>query len=192
MSDWESRETNTHQDHVIAHVIGATVFGYFIFDETAFLLLDIGFIWNVYLDGEMGLLPHPVAIAELETDEITKTQLQNRVDLMLQQREPSETSLLKPLPNSTPIKTIDFLVRENSRRLSITCEQGSIVVETSLDTCEVKVMSIEPDNSESENELARAAEEEREFLKQTLAKDLGHEPSEDELNEWLREHTESY
>lgn len=139
MSAWESQETNTHQDHVIAHVIGATVFGYFIFDETAFLLLDIGFIWNIYLDGEMGLLPHPVAIAELETDEVTKAQLQNAVDLMLQQREQFKCSLLKALPGSTPIQTIDFFVRENSRRLLMACEQGSIVVETSLDTCEVKV-----------------------------------------------------
>jgi hypothetical protein len=53
-------------------------------------------------------------------------------------------------------------------------------------------MSIERSNSESKNELASAAEEEREFLKQALTKDLGHEPSEDELNAWLREHTESY
>ena len=192
MIDWISAETNTHQDHVIAHVIGATVLGYFIFDETAFLLLDIGFIWHVYLDGEMGLVPHPVAISELDTDDATKINLQNAADLILQQREPPQTSILKTLTNSTPIQTIDFFVRENSRRLSLACEQGSIVVETSLDTCEVSVMSIEPDNSESENELARAAQEEREFVRQRLAKDLGHEPTEEELNEWLREHTESY
>ena len=53
-------------------------------------------------------------------------------------------------------------------------------------------MSIEPDDSESENDLAAVAQEEREFVRQRLAKDLGHEPTEEELNEWLREHTESY
>ena len=62
--NWTDCETNTHQDGVIAHVIGATILGHFILDETAFLLLDIGFLWNIYLDAEMGLLPHPVAIGE--------------------------------------------------------------------------------------------------------------------------------
>ena len=192
MTDWTPAETNTHQDHVIAHVIGATVLGYFIFDETAFLLLDIGFIWNVYLDGEMGLVPHPVAISELDADDATKTKLQNAADLILQQREPPQTGILKALTNSTPVQTIDFFVRENSRRLSIACAQENIVVDTSFDTCEVSVMFIDPDNSESQNELTRAAHEEREFVRQRLAKDLGHEPTEEELNEWLREHTESY
>jgi hypothetical protein len=138
MSDWTLADTNTHQDHVIAHVIGATVLGYFIFDETAFLLLDIGFIWNIYLDGEMGLLPHPVAIVELEVDDQTKTQLQSEVDAALQQRT-STIKLLKRFANSTPIQTVEFFVRENSRRLFLTCEQGNIVVETSLETCEVTI-----------------------------------------------------
>ena len=138
MIDWIHAETNTHQDHVIAHVVGATVLGYFVFDETAFLLLDIGFIWHVYLDGEMGLRPHPVAVAELETAAETKNRVQNEVDAVLQQRGSTE-QFLKRFPNGSPIQTVDFFVRENSRRLLLTCEQGSIVVETSLDTCEVTV-----------------------------------------------------
>jgi len=136
---WNPAETNTHQDHVIAHVVGATVLGYFVFDETAFLLLDIGFIWHMYLDGEMGLRPNPVAISELETDQSTKSQLQREVDAALQQRPYGEGKLFQLLPNATPIQSVDFFVRENSRRLLIACEEGSIVVETSLDTGEVTV-----------------------------------------------------
>jgi len=136
---WNPAETNTHQDHVIAHVVGATVLGYFVFDETAFLLLDIGFIWHMYLDGEMGLRPNPVAISELETDQSTKSQLQREVDAALQQRPCGEGKLFQLLPNATPIQSVDFFVRENSRRLLIACEEGSIVVETSLDTGEVTV-----------------------------------------------------
>jgi hypothetical protein len=139
MSDWESAETNTHQDHVIAHVIGATVVGYFVFDETAFLLLDIGFIWHMYLDGEMGLRPHPVAIAELETDHSTKTELQAHVDAALQQRGDDRESLFNPLPNVSPIQSVEFFVRENARRLLIACEEGNIVVETLLDSGEVTI-----------------------------------------------------
>lgn len=47
-------------------------------------------------------------------------------------------------------------------------------------------------NSDDENDLVAAAREEREFVRQTLAEELGREPTDDELNEWLREHTESY
>ena len=66
---WTPAETNKHQDHVIAHVIGATPLGYFIHDETAYVLLDIGFIWNIYLDMEMGLVPQVMAFSELGVDE---------------------------------------------------------------------------------------------------------------------------
>jgi hypothetical protein len=139
MTNWTPGETNTHQDHVIAHVVGATVLGYFVFDETSFLLLDIGFIWHLYLDGEMGLRPHPVAISELETDQSTKSQLQREVDAALQQRSYGEGKLFQLLPNATPIQSVDFFVRENSRRFVISCEEGSIIVETSLDSGEVTV-----------------------------------------------------
>src|SRR5829696_7982173 len=81
---WTIAETNTHQDHVIAHVIGATPLGHFIWDETAYLLLDIGFVWNIYLNMEMGLLPHPVAIADLEADDTTKSELRTDVDVLMQ------------------------------------------------------------------------------------------------------------
>jgi hypothetical protein len=40
--------------------------------------------------------------------------------------------------------------------------------------------------------LEDAAEHEREYLRQRLRAELGREPTEDELNEWLREHTEGY
>ena len=139
MQDWELAETNTHQDHVIAHVVGATVIGYFVFDETAFLLLDIGFIWHLYLDGEMGLRPHPVAISELDTDQSMKTELQREVDAALQQRANGEGKLLQLLPNASPIQSVDFFVRENSRRFVLSCDDGSIIVETSLESGEVTV-----------------------------------------------------
>src|SRR6267142_3261126 len=70
-SDWTERETTKHQDHVIAHVLGTTVLGWCIAGDAAHLLLDIGFLWTIYLDGEMNLLPQGVAISELEGDELT-------------------------------------------------------------------------------------------------------------------------
>src|SRR5688500_875611 len=115
---WTPLETNTHQDHVIAHVLGATPLGHFIWDETAFILLDIGFIWNIYLDLEMGLVPHPVAIAELDADEATKNELRSKVDLWLRNT------------TSSPIESVEVFESGDERRLVLVCEDGKLVIET--------------------------------------------------------------
>lgn len=139
MSEWTVVETNTHQDHVIAHVIGVTVVGYFVWDETAYLLLDIGFIWNIYLDGEMGLVPQSQAIAELEASEEFKREIKSDIDSISRDVADSRLQALSVPDLTTPIRTVDFELRENSRRLVLTCEEGTIVVETSLDNAEVKI-----------------------------------------------------
>ena len=117
---WTPLETNTHQDHVIAHVIGATPLGHFIWDETAFILLDIGFIWNIYLDLEMGLVPHPVAIAELDADDETKSELRSKVDVWLSGE------------GHSPIESIEVFESGDERRLVLVCEEGRLVIETSI------------------------------------------------------------
>ena len=127
---WTAAETKRHQDHVIAHVVGATPLGHFVWDETAYLLLDIGFIWNVYLDMEMGLLPHPVTIAELDADDTIKSELRTDVDLLLQGGE--NPARIKCVEHPTPIESVELFESENGRRLVLICEQGSLVIETSL------------------------------------------------------------
>lgn len=117
---WTVMETDTHQDHVIAHVIGATPLGHFVWDETAYILLDIGFIWFLYLDLQMGLVPHPVAIAELEANEEIKNELRSRIDLWLRDA------------SASPIESVEMFESGDARRLEIVCEQGSLVIETSL------------------------------------------------------------
>jgi hypothetical protein len=108
---WTTAETNKHQDHVIAHVIGATPLEYFIHDETAYLLLDIGFIWNIYLDMEMGLVPERLAISELG------------VDAELLQRTNVECG---------PIESVEMFEDDQERRLVLNGEQGLLIIETSL------------------------------------------------------------
>jgi hypothetical protein len=49
-----------------------------------------------------------------------------------------------------------------------------------------------PENGGSDDSLDDAARREQDYLRQRLRDELGREPSEDELNEWLREHTEGY
>jgi hypothetical protein len=142
-TDWSARETNTHQDHVIAHVIGATVLGYFIANEAAYLLLDIGFIWIVYLDGEMGLVPQSMAIAELESDETMKTQL--REDMRRLERADADDdslTLFALAPGGCLITEVTFREREDERRLLITGEEANLTIESSLTTAVIQVYSV--------------------------------------------------
>lgn len=138
--DWTARETNTHQDHVIAHVVGATVLGYFTANEAAYLLLDIGFIWIMYLDGEMGLVPQSMAIAELEVDEETKTLL--REDLRRLENANIEQSSLKRFTKAADgclITEVDFQERDDERCLLIVGEEANLSLETSLTTGEIRI-----------------------------------------------------
>jgi len=139
MSEWEPAETNTHQDHVIAHVLGASVLGYFTWDETAYLLLDIGFIWNIYLDGEMGLVPQSQAVNELAADDALKNQIRQDVDAITMTTDKAVLRAISVPVLSSPIQTVEFFVRDNSRRLVLACEESTLVVETSLNTGGVKV-----------------------------------------------------
>src|SRR6185295_12939188 len=100
---WTELATNKHQDHVIAHVIGATPLGHFIHDETAYLLLDIGFIWNIYLDMEMGLVPQRLALSELGVDV-----------------ESFQTTI-----ECGPIESVELSEDDQERRSALHCEHGA-------------------------------------------------------------------
>ncbi|MGH9967377.1 MAG: hypothetical protein ACREBG_06035 [Pyrinomonadaceae bacterium] len=137
-TEWSPQDTTTHQDHIIAHIVGSTVLGYFILDEELHVLLDMGFIWNIYLDGEMGLLPHPVAIGELEVEKETCAQIAAETDLLL-----SSESNLERLALITPaeclIKDVTFFSNDDRRRLVIEGEETSLKIETSLHTAQFQV-----------------------------------------------------
>jgi hypothetical protein len=190
------RQTNTHQDHVIAHVLGATVLGSFVFDEALYILLDIGFVWTIFLDGEMGLLPHPVAISELELDAERKVQIKADTDLLL--NGSSETpSLMERAGDLGAITDVVFLESDAVRRFVITGESGRVAITMSLARREIDLMNLKdepekPVEPSSSTELNTIAQAEHEYLHQRLREDLGREPTEQELEEWLRQHTEGY
>ena len=144
-SDWIESETTTHQDHVIAHVLGATVLGWFIAGEAAHLLLDIGFLWTIYLDGEMNLLPQGVAIPELDAAELTsadKAELAFDADLLLS--EGPEASDLKRFTAALLeclVTSVECFAADSDRRIVINGESANIEVLTSLETAEVSVIA---------------------------------------------------
>ena len=139
MTNWTPQDTSTHQDHVIAHVLGATFLGYFVFDEALYVLLDIGFIWTIFLDGEMGLLPHPVAVSELEIDAEAKGQIKSDIDLLLSDGAVEGLLRFHLPPQPCQIKDVSFSADGARRRLLIAGEEANLIIETSLDNAEVQV-----------------------------------------------------
>ena len=143
--NWQFVETTTHQDHVIAHVVDATVLGYWVLDEVLYILLDIGFVWIIFLDGQMTLLPHPVAVGELDTSDDVREAIKADIDLLLGDNVVAERlSQLKPPPLSCQsdacrIRSVEFLESGDDRRLLVHGEHAGLSIETSLLTAEIRV-----------------------------------------------------
>jgi len=141
-TQWLAEETSTHQDHVIAHVIGTSVLGYFVLDESLHIFLDIGFIWTIYLDGQMVLLPQTAFIQELEVDGETRTQLGHEIELLGRAgRGAKGLERLTPAPVDCLIKEVSVFSKDEQRRLILTGELSSLFVETSLVSGEIEVKS---------------------------------------------------
>jgi hypothetical protein len=143
--EWQPRETTNHQDHVIAHVLDATVLGYWIFDEVVYLLLDIGFVWSVFLDGEMTLVPHPVAVADLDMEQRAVEEIKADIDLLLGDNDSIENLVrINPPPlicrsGICRIEEVRFFAEGDRRRLVLKGQESSLIIETSLSTAELVV-----------------------------------------------------
>jgi hypothetical protein len=143
--NWTEIETSTHQDHVIKHVLGATVLGWFIAGEAAHMLLDIGFLWSIYLDAEMNLLPQGVAIAELEGDDVTsadRTALAFDADQLLQQgRDTEGLKRFTAAPVECLIDSVEVFGIDEQRLVVIKGESATIKIETSIENAEVGIVA---------------------------------------------------
>lgn len=129
---WEPAETNTHQDHVIAHVIGSTVLGYLILADAIHLLLDIGFIWKIYPDAEMGLLPHPVAVAELEVAADEREQIATDIDLRLRLADvPAAFKQLQLTTSECLIEQVQLFAKDEMKKLILFGEESNLELEMS-------------------------------------------------------------
>jgi hypothetical protein len=140
--EWEPHDTSTHQDHVIAHVLGATVLGYFEHDQAAHLVLDIGFIWTIFADGEMGLVPQTMALAELDLDREAREELRADVQALHNGPEPSGLRRVTPAPDQCLVTEVGFEACGERRRLTVTGEGSSLVIDTSLLTGEIHVAAV--------------------------------------------------
>jgi hypothetical protein len=136
---WAALDTTTHQDHVIAHVVGAKVLAYFIRDETLYILLDIGFIWTIYLDFQMVLLPQSVAISELEVAEEMRRMVRAESDNLMGGGDYAALSYFVPAPVECVITAASLFAADDQRRLILRGEEASLAIETSLVTTDIQV-----------------------------------------------------
>lgn len=141
-SKWSLLETGTHQDHVIAHVLGTTVMGYFVADEAAHLLLDIGFIWTIYVDAEMALLPQTVAVNELPLDALTRAAILEDITLLQDGRDRVSLQRMTHAPAECLITEVTCYAQGERRRVLLHGEAASLAVETSLADDPLRVTSI--------------------------------------------------
>lgn len=144
MTQWSPQETGKHQDHVIAHVVGTTVLGYFFDAMAVHLSLDIGFIWTIYLDGEMGMLPEGVALSELEVSDEVRAMLVDELRVLHNDGgEGQRLVRVSPAPVDCLIEEVEFYANGDGRRVFVRGEAGSLVVETSLATGEMRVVGVD-------------------------------------------------
>ena len=136
--EWSPLETSRHQDHIIAHVLGATVLGFFLMDGAAHLVLDIGFIWTVYLDGEMALLPQGVAVRELELEQDLERELLDEME-QLNQGGSAEFRRMQTAPVECLIREVSFYASGERRRVTIEGENASLAIESSLSTGDIQL-----------------------------------------------------
>lgn len=137
---WRPEETGTHQDHVIAHVIGATVLGYFAADDALHFALDIGFIWTIFPDAEMGLVPQSLALKELNTDDEERARLADDLRRLHDGDMDAETpARVTPAPAGCLVEEVRLLAKDEMRRLEIQGETSALFVEASTLTGEMSV-----------------------------------------------------
>ena len=131
---------------MIKHVLGATVLGWLIAGEAAHFLLDIGFLWTVYVDGEMNLLPQGVAIAELDADDLTasdRTELAlDAQQLLAEGREASGLKRFTAAPVECLIASVELFSSNSQRRIVVIGESANIEIETSLENAQVIINTV--------------------------------------------------
>ena len=134
---WTELETSTYQDHVIKHVLGATVLGWVVMADAMHLLLDVGLLWTIYVNAEMSLMAQHVAIEDLEGDELNHEEVLRLTSdaqrLISEGREATDLERFAGAPVECTIVAVEVYAAGSQRRIVITGETADIEVQTSLE-----------------------------------------------------------
>ena len=140
---WTELEISTYQDHVIKHVLGATVLGWVVIEDALHVLLDVGLLWTIYINGEMSLMAQGVAIQDLESEHVTRADLaQLAADaerLISEGREATNLDRFIAAPVECTISQVDVFGSNSHRRILVVGEPGDLEIETSLEQCEFMI-----------------------------------------------------
>jgi hypothetical protein len=140
---WADAALSTYQDHVVAHVIGATVLGHFVLDDAAHLVLDIGFVWTIFVDGEMLLRHERLALTELGLADEARAALEAEFDAL---HEGGAAVAPPPLTRRAPagctIREVELYADDVRRRLIVRGEASGLVVEADAGTGEIGVADL--------------------------------------------------
>ncbi|MBD0371686.1 MAG: hypothetical protein ICV60_12675 [Pyrinomonadaceae bacterium] len=139
MQGWSQAATSRYQDHVIAHVLGATALGYFILADAAYVLLDIALIWTIYTSGEMALMPQAIVISDLDADEDVKRELLADAEL-LHQGETERLARMLAMPAEFLINDVKIFEQGKRRRVSLEAEETGFIFEGLPDMGEIKAV----------------------------------------------------
>jgi hypothetical protein len=134
--------TGSYQDHVIAHVAGATALGYFIIDDAAYVLLDISLIWTIYTSGEMALMPQRVVINDLEVEDSLKAELMADVERLHDGRTESLTRI-NLMPSDCLVRDVKIYALGERRRVVVEGEDSTLFFESLPATGEIGVVKAE-------------------------------------------------
>ena len=143
--DWTELETSTYQEHVIKHVLGATILGWAVIGDAAHFLLDVGLLWTIYVNAEMNLMAQGVAIQDLEGEDVTRDDvaaLAVDADLLNSQgREASGLKRFTVAPFECLITSVEFFGSDSQRRIVVVGESANIEIKTSLESSEIDISS---------------------------------------------------
>lgn len=142
MHEWSPLATSRYQDHVIAHVVGATALGYFIIDDALYVLLDIALVWTIYTSGEMTLMPQATTIYDLEIEENIKAELLEDAE-RLHRGQPETLLRMNPMPVECLIRDVKIYARGERRRVVLEGDVTNLTIESLVDTGEIQVLVIE-------------------------------------------------
>ena len=134
---------STYQDHVVAHVVGATVLGHFVREDALHLLLDINFVWTIFVDGEMLLRHERLALSELGLADGERAALEAEFDALQSDADGrGELSLTRRAPPGCAIREVEFYADGERRRLIVHGETSGLAIETDVSTGEISVADL--------------------------------------------------
>ena len=140
---WAEAALSTYQDHVVAHVVGATVLGHFVRDDALHLVLDINFVWTIFVDGEMLLRHERLALSELGRGDEDRAALEAEFDA-LHGEGPAAASpaLARGAPPGCAIKEVELYERGGRRKFIVRGEASGLAVEADEATGEIEVADL--------------------------------------------------